>query len=72
MEKCPFCMREIADGASVCQGCGAQKGYTQAQGIIYGREQTILFGILIPGALALFILIREGSYIFNKYNELKK
>ena len=52
-EKCPFCATVVAKAALVCPGCRAQKGYTQASGVIYGRIRTILFGVLLPAVLAL-------------------
>jgi hypothetical protein len=53
VEKCPFCMHDIPEGATVCIGCHAEKGYTQAQGKVYGRALTIFYGIVLPGAIAL-------------------
>ena len=49
-------MREVPNGATVCSGCQAEKGYTQAQGTVYGRGRTIAFGVVLPGAIAILFL----------------
>jgi hypothetical protein len=54
MAQCPFCMTEIHDEATVCRGCGAQKGYTTAAGRVYGKSQTIGYGIVLP---AIFLVL---------------
>ena len=53
MATCPFCMETVHDDALVCRGCGAQKGYTTANGAVYGKSLTVAFGIVLP---ALFLI----------------
>lgn len=60
MTKCPYCATEVPDIATVCTGCGAQRGYTQADGKVIGREGTLmgflaLFAVGIVGVL--FVLL---------------
>jgi len=52
-EACPFCMTAVHESATICPGCRARKGYTHAQGVIYGKFQTWLFGVIVPGIIAL-------------------
>ncbi len=52
---CPFCRSTVSEYAKVCPGCHAEKGYTQASGVIYGVVGTVLCGISIPGLIALWL-----------------
>lgn len=52
MAICRFCYTEIPDQATICRGCGAVKGFSQAQGVVYGARQTKIFGIFLPAILA--------------------
>ena len=65
MATCPFCMTEISDQASVCKSCGATKGYTTANGSIYGESQTIIFGVILPLALGIAPFIFFGFNIIT-------
>lgn len=56
MEQCPFCMREIPEGATVCTGCNAEKGYMAVGDAVYGRVGSIGCGIVVPCAIALALL----------------
>jgi uncharacterized membrane protein len=38
----------------VCTGCGAQKGYTYNRGNVYGKGQTIWWGIFVPIIVSMF------------------
>ena len=51
-EQCPFCMSILSADAAVCTGCNAMKGYTHAQGNVYGKGKTIAMGIALPGIIA--------------------
>jgi hypothetical protein len=53
MADCPFCKSCVHEDATVCPFCKAQKGYTQAQGIVYGKFGTVLCGIIIPSLLMI-------------------
>lgn len=64
LENCPFCMTEINQGASVCTGCGAQKGITNSGGKIYGRTETIIFGIILPIIFSIMPFIIFGFNVF--------
>lgn len=55
MNQCPFCKSVLHEGAIVCVGCNAEKGYTRAKRV-YGRVETILFGIVFPAMISLFII----------------
>ena len=58
---CPFCRTEIPSDATVCRSCGAKKGYTTAQGVVYGEVQTIIFGIALPAVSLLAPLAFFGA-----------
>ncbi len=47
-EQCPFCSTILPGTAMVCTGCNAQKGYTYNRGNVYGKGQTIGWGIILP------------------------
>ena len=51
-EQCGFCSTILPDEAMVCTGCGALKGYTYNRGNVYGKWQTIWWGIVLPVILA--------------------
>lgn len=51
--ECPFCCEVMNKGATFCPSCRAQKGYMQSRGRIYGRLQTVWFGIVMPIILFL-------------------
>lgn len=53
-EQCPFCMTIFSKDATVCPSCKAQKGYTQASGVVYNKMRTIIMGVIVPGLIALF------------------
>lgn len=53
-EQCPFCSNILPDDAMVCTGCNAMKGYTYNRGNVYGKGQTIFFGIILPLFLSMF------------------
>ena len=53
-EQCPFCMTVVRAEATVCPNCKAKKGYTQAQGTVYGKGLTIFWGIIVPALIAIF------------------
>jgi len=48
--------------ATVCPGCNAKKGYTQAQGNVYGKGRTIVWGIAIPGVIALILFLIGNAF----------
>lgn len=50
-EACPFCMTEIPDGASVCRGCGAEKGVGSPGGTRRGHVISTL--VALPFLIAL-------------------
>ena len=52
-DQCPFCMTIVDAVATMCPSCRAQKGYTHAQGNVYGKIKTIWFGIVLPVILAM-------------------
>jgi hypothetical protein len=47
-EQCPHCMSMIRNGAWVCSGCGAKKGYSHKHGNVYGKTSTIIRGVFAP------------------------
>ena len=53
-EQCPFCSTILPGAAMVCTGCKAQKGYTYNRGNVYGKGQTIWFGVVLPLILGWF------------------
>lgn len=59
---CPVCHTAISIHATTCPGCHAKKGYTQANGVIYGPIRTVLFGILLPGFFALVAFSLAATY----------
>lgn len=61
-EQCPFCMTVVKSQATVCPSCHAQKGYTQASGVIYGKSQTIMMGIIVPAVIALIALMFQTTF----------
>jgi len=63
-EQCPFCETVVSNTARVCPSCGAQKGYTQASGNVYGRGQTIGFGIVLPAVLTLLAFLGGPTFGF--------
>jgi hypothetical protein len=58
---CPFCMETIHDDALVCRGCGAKKGYTTANGVIYAKSRTVAFGIIFPALLLIAPFVVFGA-----------
>ncbi|ANO50434.1 zinc ribbon domain-containing protein [Woeseia oceani] len=52
-EQCPFCREVMNLGATHCPNCHAQKGYIHNRGRIYGRMETIWYGITMPIILAV-------------------
>lgn len=61
-EQCPFCETVVSSTARVCKGCGARKGYTHAQGNVYGKGQTIAMGIVVPAILAIIALMFNAAF----------
>ncbi|MYZ49227.1 DUF2207 domain-containing protein [Propylenella binzhouense] len=61
---CPFCKTELHRDAVICPGCGARKGFTSANGVVYGRGGTIAFGIALPLVLGLAPLLIFGPNLF--------
>jgi len=61
-EQCPFCMSVISNQATVCPGCKAQKGYTQANGVVYNKSRTIMMGIIVPALIVLFALMFQTTF----------
>jgi len=57
MERCPFCRIEIDEEATACWGCGATKGYIESNGRVYGKGQTVIFGVLLPIAGMIFLIV---------------
>ncbi len=60
-EFCPFCKTIVDRDATVCPGCEAVKGYTTANGRIYGRGRTIFWGVIMPILFALFFFALAGA-----------
>ena len=56
-EQCPFCETIVSSTARVCPGCHARKGYTEASGNVYGKGQTIGYGIVLPLVLSFFAFL---------------
>jgi len=61
-EQCPFCMTVFDNQATVCPSCKAQKGYTQANGVIYNKSRTIMMGIVVPALIAFFALMFQTTF----------
>lgn len=53
IEECPYCKRGIADGASVCTGCQAERrtGPSKKE-----SETFATVGIILAGAVGFFLL----------------
>ncbi len=51
---CPFCRTEVSEDAMICSGCDARRAYTRSGTRLYGKWQSIGFGIILPLILMAF------------------
>lgn len=56
MSTCPFCQTEINPGATVCTGCGAERGYIALQDRVYGRPWALMYGVVLAGLIGVAFL----------------
>ena len=61
-EQCPFCETIVSSTASVRPSCNARKGYTEASGNVYGKGQTIGYGIVLPLILSFLAFLGGPTF----------
>lgn len=66
MTECSVCNTEVPSSATTCSNCGAMKGYViggRAR-LPYGPIRTVLFGVIVPGLIALWAFQSWDQGIF--------
>jgi predicted nucleic acid-binding Zn ribbon protein len=58
MATCPFCRAEIADDAVTCPSCGAAKAYYHTRRRNFDKQDTMLYGIVVPVVFVAVALLR--------------
>src|SRR5262245_35920564 len=80
MPRCSICKNPVSRSAKACEHCGAVKGYVLGgiptrmrrmgeshapiRMIAYGWRMTLVFGVLIPGAIAWWSFQRWDDGLF--------